>query len=159
MRGTGLTLVETLVVLALLTLLASSLLPSFSYVLTRAHERDVEEKLLDSWKAARVLAQARNQPAVWRIRQAKDGVLVSVQPMDRELPSRDYPLGRCSVAMVVGARSAAAEPQCWQVIVPPHGLTDSLELNMTFDGREVRTVLPGVIDEAVDHGAKRDDGA
>lgn len=155
-RAAGLTLIETLVVLTLLTLLASSLLPSLSYVLDRAGERDIEERLLGSWKTARALALARNVPAIWRIRQADERVIVSVWPLDEQSPSREYTFSRCIVGIDGGA--AAMAPQCWQVIVPAHGLTDSLELRMTRDGKEIRIVLPGIIDEFTDKVAT-DDGA
>lgn len=142
----GLTLIEMLVVLALLGLLASSLLPSLSYVLDRTRERDIEKGLLGSWKLARALSLARNEPAVWEVRQTDEGMMVSVAAGDGALAVRELRFDGCKVQVEAGP--APREPQVWEVIVPPHGLTESIELRITRDGKPVKVILPGIIDAA-----------
>lgn len=143
----GLTLIELLVVLVILGLLATALLPSVHGVMSRAQWRDVQERLLGSWKLARALALAANQPMLWKIHRMNEQSLVTIQSAGpSDLEPRTLILGRCNVEMEEGP--APEEPGFWQVVVPPHGLTDSITLRITRDDDVILITLPGIIEQA-----------
>src|SRR5437773_12233951 len=77
-RHSGFTLIEILIVLAILGLLASAAVPSVSYTLERGRTHDVEQRLRSSWELARAMALAENQPVLWKMRQHDGRVTVTV---------------------------------------------------------------------------------
>src|SRR4051812_20820868 len=63
----GLTLTELLVVLAIMGAMATAIVPSTHFILSRAQEEDVAGRLRASWQLALATAQAQQRPVVWKL--------------------------------------------------------------------------------------------
>jgi len=146
LRHSGLTLIEILIVLAILGLMASAAVPCLSYALERGRMHDVEQRLRSSWELARAMALAENQPVLWTMRQDKDGITVTLAAEGGE-EARRIELDGCSVSVRSGP--SASRDGSWHVIVPSHGLTEAVELILERHGVQIPICLPGVLIPAI----------
>ena len=151
----GLTLIELVVVLALLGLIASAVFPSAAYVLNRAREQDAQAILSDSWKLARAMALASNEPVWWQVRQTQDGVEITIRPASETAARRTLVL-RGWTAARPGAGASDSEAAGWRVLLAPHGLAEDVVLTLSRDGAPaIDITLPGVIDDSASVSHRR----
>ena len=144
----GLTLMELMVVLVILGLLATAIVPSASHLLGQRRLHAVEDQLADSWKLARALAFAQNRPVLYRLEQNSKSITIQIRPIS--LVNRSEPALRSlrldGWRMEVEEGPMAVETNRWQVVIAPHGLSQSLKLKLTNKDQALRINLPGVID-------------
>jgi hypothetical protein len=116
-------------------------------MLRRGHERDVQQRMLESWRLARVMAQAQNEPYLWTLRQNPADVVVSLDPVLSGTPSRTFRFDNCRVE--IAASSIPSQSGVWQVLIAPHGVSTSLKLRVLRESDEFNVVLPGVVDSGL----------
>jgi prepilin-type N-terminal cleavage/methylation domain-containing protein len=140
----GFTLTELLVTLSLLALLFGLLTPVAGGLLERAQGQNTATILKFSWQNAHAYALATGQPVVWQLRQNGKATEVCVC-VTREAadPLWITSLRDCQITDASGAVLSGS--QTWQVLVPPQGLTDSVEITGQAQG-SFKITLPGVID-------------
>jgi prepilin-type N-terminal cleavage/methylation domain-containing protein len=142
----GLTLVELLVVLAIMGLIASSLTVSSSFAMEQARQRNVHDRMFHSWKLARVLARTQQEPMIWELKGAPSGVTASVFNAAGQL-QREFQFEKWNVVADHGPVALGSGP--WRIRIDSSGLSDSVSFQLVQEGRSLSIDLPATVESAI----------
>ena len=134
----GLTLTELLVILAVLGAMATAIVPSASYLLTRSQHQNIEQSLKNSWQFAQAVARANQRPVVWQLASGEKFTQLTILDADgNKLRKMALPTTNLRARI----SDSDEEKSNLTYIVYPHGLTDPLTLHWEINGKPLTTQL------------------
>jgi prepilin-type N-terminal cleavage/methylation domain-containing protein len=140
-RRVALTLIELLMVIAILGALATGAVPSVRLLMAHANAQDVASRLRTSWQLAQAMAQAQQCPVVWNASADEKDLHLTIESAHGEVL-----WSTTLVAHDAQIVSGDTPQKDAHLVIYSHGLTGEVAVTWDADGKSQRVAL-GVLDE------------